>query len=321
LITHILTDAAAIAGTFSAFAAAIIVLAFFTKILPMDHGRAYAVDGTKSKGKPTGAGLLFITVFVIFAFLFIPLRIEYLIYYLLIESAMIAGYLDDGAKSPWSEYRKGLIDLAISFLTSLTFAIYSGTSLVFPLLGKEFALPFPVYLILGTLLVWVSINVTNCTDGVDGLSSSVALVSIGSILIFSQLIGTNVVWSGTMYIMAAVLLAYLWFNTNPSRLLMGDAGSRAIGVFLAVCIMQTKQPLTFFVFCFVFLVDGSAGIIKIALKRFFHIHIFKNVLTPFHDHFRKTLGWSNPQVTSRASIVQILLSCLYLCIIYIRLHW
>jgi UDP-N-acetylmuramyl pentapeptide phosphotransferase/UDP-N-acetylglucosamine-1-phosphate transferase len=57
------------------------------------------------------------------------------------------------------------------------------------------------------------------------------------------MIGSIGGFSGSAFIMIAVLLAYLWFNTNPSRLLMGDAGSRALGVFMAILAMQTHQPL------------------------------------------------------------------------------
>jgi phospho-N-acetylmuramoyl-pentapeptide-transferase len=300
-------------GTVLSFIAAFLVLSTCRFILPVDHGRAYAVDGDKSKGKPTGAGLLFISVFFVFSMLFIPFRFEYLLYYVLMEITMLAGYLDDGSKHPWSEYRKGLIDLALSLLTSFTFCTFSSREIVFPILGNTIILPFAVYLILGT----ISINAFNCTDGVDGLSSSLAIVSIMSIGLFTVVIGTSTDWTGTLCIMTSVLIAYLWFNASPSQLLMGDAGSRAIGIFLAISIMQSGQPLLYLLFCFVILMDGLAGITKISLKRFLHISILKNTITPFHDHSRKKLGWSNQQVANRASIIQIIISFTYLAFVYI----
>jgi len=308
-------------GAFSGLFLAFFVLKRLAFLLPIDHGRAYAVEGGHSKGKPTGAGFLFITVFAVTSLLFIPVNPENILNYLLIECAMIAGYLDDGSKAPWSEYKKGLLDLLISFLTALTYAVFSSRAVIIPLFGQTYMLPFFVYLFLGTILVWVAINVTNCTDGVDGLSSSLTIISLLSILVLSGLLGTADSWSGAVVIMMAVLLAYLWFNTNPSQLLMGDAGSRALGVFLAVSIMHTRQPFAYLFLCLIFILDGGAGIIKISLKRFLHISILKNTTTPFHDHLRKKIGWTNPQVTIRVSIMHIVICGLYLFIVYCFLKW
>lgn len=308
-------------GAFFALFLTFIVLKRLAFLLPIDHGRAYAVEGGHSKGKPTGAGFLFITVFAVAALLFVPVRPENILNYMLIECAMIAGYLDDGSKAPWSEYKKGLLDLLISFLTALTYSIFSSREVIFPFIGQTITLPFIIYLFLGTILVWVAINVTNCTDGVDGLSSSLAIISLLSMLVLAGLLGTTDSWSGTVLIMLAVLLAYLWFNTNPSQLLMGDAGSRALGVFLAVSIMHTRQPFAYLFLCLIFILDGGAGIIKISLKRFFHISILKKTTTPFHDHLRKKIGWTNPQVTIRISILHIVICGLYLFTIYCFLKW
>jgi len=308
-------------GAFFGLIATFFALTRLTFFLPTDHGRAFAVEGAHSKGKPTGAGFLFITVFAVTSFLFIPLRWDNIFYYILIEAAMLAGYLDDGAQKPWSEYKKGLLDLLISFLTALTYSFFSSREIIFPIIGQTFVVPFAAYLLLGTVLVWVAINVTNCTDGVDGLSSSLTIISLSSILLFSYMMGTTDSWSGAVLIMIGVLMAYLWFNTNPSQLLMGDAGSRALGVFMAVSVMHTRQPFAYIFLCLVFILDGGAGIVKISLKRFLHICILKNITTPFHDHLRKRTGWSNPQVTTRISMLHMIVCGLYLCVVYCFLKW
>ncbi len=309
------------AGSIFALFSAFLLLRFGVTFLPADHGRAFAIEGSQSKGKPTGAGLLFITVFVISAFLFVPVHLENILFYLFIEAAMITGYLDDGATKPWSEYKKGILDLLISFLTAFTYASFSTREIVMPIVGRTLSLPFLLYLILGTILVWVAINVTNCTDGVDGLSSSLTIISLISILLLSALLGTGGSWSYVIVIMIAVLVAYLWYNTNPSQLLMGDAGSRALGVFLAICVMQTRQPFAYLFLCLVFIFDGGAGIVKISLKRFLHISILKNTITPFHDHLKKKIGWTNSQVTIRISIIHAIICALYLFVIYCFLKW
>ena len=325
MITHFIAERfnviLVVAGFVFALIAAFVLLGRLSSILPTDQGRAFAVEGGHSKGKPTGAGSLFICVFAVSSLLFVPLRWESTIYYILIVCAMIAGYLDDGSKTPWSEYKKGLIDLLISFVTSFTFTVFSSREIIFPVIGQTYVIPFAVYLFLGTLLVWTAINVTNCTDGVDGLSSSLSIVSLLSMLVLSIMLKTTNSWSGAMLIMIAVLLAYLWYNTNPSQILMGDAGSRALGLILAVSVMNTRQPFAYLFLCLLFILDGGAGIVKISLKRFFHINFLKNTTTPFHDHLRKKAGWTNSQVTIRFTLIHVVICGLYLLTVYCFMQW
>ena len=68
---------------------------------------------------------------------------------------------------------------------------------------------------------------------------------------------------------------------------MGDAGSRAMGFFIAMLSLKCGHPFAFLLAAIVFIVDGSLGILKISLKRFLHISILKNTRTPLHDHARK----------------------------------
>ena len=111
------------------------------------------------------------------------------------------------------------------------------------------------------------------------------------------------------------LLAYLWQNAKPSTLLMGDAGSRAMGFFLAVLALKSSHPFAFLLAALVFIVDGSLGILKISFKRFLHISILRNTLTPLHDHVRKRLGWSDEQVVARWLILQAVASALLLLMV------
>ena len=308
--------------TFSGILFAVILcfcaFAKLTGLLPTDHGRAYAVEGSKSKGKPTGAGVLFISIFAVSAFLFVPFHVDYAVYYLLIVFAMLTGYFDDKAPKPWSEYKKAILDMLISLGVGITFACTQSTELILPLLKLNFVVPVPLYAALATIVVWIAINAANCTDGVDGLSASVFLVSTFAYVIYTVLfMGNNTDWNGASLLMIGILFSYLWFNTNPSSLLMGDAGSRAMGVFLAVTAFFSKNPFTLLIFCLLILADGLSGITKIFLKRFLKISILKNTTTPFHDHFRKNKGWANQQVTVRFTMVHIAVCGLYFALLYL----
>ena len=106
-------------------------------------------------------------------------------------------------------------------------------------------------------------------------------------------------------IFAAALAAYLLFNASPSIILMGDAGSRAIGVFFAICAMKTGAPLLFIPLCLIFIIDGGLGLIKLALLRFLKIKILVNTRTPIHDHMRKNKLWSDTQTVLRFAIIHL----------------
>ena len=256
-------------GFLLAFALTALMDSMFRERLPHDHGRAFAVNGELSKGKARGSGLIFVLCIALVTLAVIPFRVEYLIYTVLLIASMLSGYFDDAADTAWNEYKKGLIDFVIAVVAGVTYLNFNGTGV--QLLNWAFSIPYPVYLLLIVVLIWASINVVNCTDGVDGLSASLAVVSIGTFLLaYWEELGEYAT-AGVIFIGA--LLAYLWSNAKPSTLLMGDAGSRAMGFFLA---------------------------------------ILKKTLTPLHDHVRKRMGWSDEQVVARWLILQAVASALLL---------
>lgn len=294
-----------------AFALTALMTSAFRSHLPQDHGRAFAVDGALSKGKARGAGLIFVLCIVLVSLAFMPFTVEYVIYAVLLIASMLSGYLDDASETAWNEYKKGIIDLAIAVVAGATYLNFNGSYV--ELLGFGFDLPYPVYLLLAVILIWASINVVNCTDGVDGLSASLAIVTMGTFaLAFGQQLGSYVT---AVVVFTGSLLAYLWTNAKPSSVLMGDAGSRAMGFFIALLAMKCGHPFAFLLAALVFTVDGSLGILKISLKRFLHIWILKNTLTPLHDHARKRLGWSDEQVVVRWVVLQCLASAVLLALV------
>ena len=287
-------------GFLLAFALTALMDSVFREKLPQDHGRAFAVNGELSKGKARGSGLIFVLCIALVTLAVVPLRTEYIIYTVLLIASMLSGYFDDASEVAWNEYKKGLIDLVIAIVAGVTYLNFNSTAVHF--LNWSFAIPYPLYLVLIVVLIWASINVVNCTDGVDGLSASLAVVSIGTFLLaYGKELGD---YATAAIVFIGALLAYLWMNAKPSTLLMGDAGSRAMGFFLAVLALKSGHPFSFLLAALVFIVDGSLGILKISFKRFLHISILKNTLTPLHDHVRKRMGWSDEQVVARWLILQ-----------------
>lgn len=292
-----------------AFAATCIIISLCKNILPRDQGRAYAINGQKSEGKPRGAGIIFVLVFAVCSILFIPYSNEMLIYIILIIAAMLSGYLDDRSDSPWGEYKKGIIDLALAVICAITYVNYNGTHIqLFYSDTISFTMPVVPFVILAVVLIWASINVTNCSDGVDGLCGTLSIISMITIYGICKIKNIDDSVMHMILIFAVCVLGYLWFNASPSRLLMGDAGSRAIGFFLAVAILKTGSPFLFIPAAIVLIVDGGLGLVKVFLLRFLKIKILANTRTPIHDHMRKNKGWSDTQVVFRFSIVQLVIS-------------
>ena len=296
------------------FLVAFFSLKFFNRILPKDQGRAFAVNGALSEGKPRGAGIIFVTSFTLCTALFYPLDIENIIYLVLVYAAMLSGYFDDAAETPWGNLKKGLIDLVISLGIAFTYYFYNGSQVKLYITNSTFTIPAPLFIILAGVLVWTAINVTNCTDGVDGLCGSLVM----TVLLPLALMVTK---SGAAdmllpMIMFVTLAAYLWFNCSPSQMLMGDAGSRALGVFLAVMFLKTAAPFAFIPMAIVIILDGGLGLLKLSFRRFLKIKNFmEGIRTPLHDHARKNKGWSDTQVVIRFTLLQIIVNLCFMAFV------
>ena len=296
----------AISAAFT-FGAVILSLKLFKSKLPVDGGRDFAFNGKLSKGKQRGAGIVFICVFILASLLFIKPSIELGMYYAVIFLGMLSGYLDDASKVPWGEYKKGAIDLIICLLTSGAF-VWKNPDLL-SLFG--FKLPWYVFLAISTVFLWMMINATNCSDGIDGFCGSLSIVSMVSILAAGYVLGMDSNMNYLIIIMILSLLPYLWRNAEPSTMMMGDAGSRALGLFLCIGIFKTGNILLVVPLCFMLCLDGLLGIVKVSLIRFLKMkNAFKNIRTPLHDHFRKNKGWSNTQVIFRFCMIQAIISAI-----------
>jgi phospho-N-acetylmuramoyl-pentapeptide-transferase len=313
-----------------------LLLPKFSKNLPADRGREYAVQSEAAKGKPTGAGLLLIVIYLSIIILVVPFDYLYIIIMGCILMAMVFGYLDDRSSKPWSEYLKGLFDLVISFIAALTlwFFKFKETKIWLPFTEELFLVGPGAFIISATVLIWAVINTINCTDGVDGLSgalSIIALLSLGITLYF--IVGHSEVssylllphypdgarWGIMAFAMVGSLAGYLWHNAYPSSMLMGDAGSRSLGLLIGILIINTGNPFIILTVATVVLVNGGTGLVKVALLRFFKIGIFRNIRFPLHDHFRHNSGWSNTQVLIRFSVLQAMIT-LVLIVLLIKIR-
>jgi len=285
--------------------------------LPSDGGRAFAVDGASAKGKPTSAGIIFISCLFVGVGLFSEVTWEYALLYLCAMLAMVCGYLDD--KNPWSATKKGLTDVVI--------ALASGTlaSFIFPrtvdifILDLSFAIPQPLYIFLAACLVWASINFTNASDGVDGLCGNLTMVSTVTYFVMTIMTKRVSMMNNVMLYLCVVLIVYLWYNCHPSTMLMGDSGSQAIGVFLAFFAMASGNPFSYLIICLPMVLDGGSSLFKLLVCRVTKKKFMSKIRTPLHDHCRKEWSWANQMVTERFTLIHLMIEGAYLLILYFSL--
>ncbi|MBE6772473.1 MAG: phospho-N-acetylmuramoyl-pentapeptide-transferase [Ruminococcaceae bacterium] len=285
-----------------------VLLKIFKNKLPKDQGREFAFNGKLSAGKVRGAGIIFVCAFIVAALLFVPVSLEYIFYYILIFLGMLSGYLDDRAEKPWGEYKKGAIDLVISALTAANFVYFNQDLTGIGFFGMSLDIHPILFGVIATVLVWMLINAVNCCDGIDGFCGSLTTVSLVSVMAAGKILGMDSKMNTLIILMILVLLPYLWKNAEPSTMMMGDAGSRALGLFLCICVLKSGNILLVIPLCFMLCLDGLLGIAKVSLIRFLKINAFKNIRTPLHDHFRKNKGWSNTQVIFRFCMIQAIIS-------------
>ncbi len=319
---------------FAGFLVTVFLLPKTYRFLPKDRGREFTVNAEAAVGKPTGAGAVFISIFALIAFFFAPISLTQLFIILLTWLTMLTGFLDDRAISSWGEYLKGALDLAISLVASLAilhFFFHWDVHYWLPFTSAPIAVHPVVFLAVSTLVLWVSINTTNCTDGVDGLSGTLVLLALFSLgVIFYFVLGHAKVaeyllipsvkdgaqWAVVIFSLSGVLMGYLWHNAFPSKVLMGDAGSRALGFFIGICVTVSGNPFLLLMTSGMIMVNGGTGLLKVALLRFFKIKILHNIRFPLHDHMRKNRSWSPTQVLLKFMILQILITLAVIGILF-----
>ncbi len=297
--------------------------------LPKDRGRAFAVNAEQSVGKPVSAGLIFVTIFCFATLIFVPAGAPPIRTLPLMAAACAVGYFDD-RRGGFSEYQLAVMDLVIAFGASMVIQGFGPAVIWLPGLKASITLSPWLSLPLSTAVIWLSINATNCSDGVDGVSGSLtasAIAILGSLLYL--VIGNEVVaghlgiptnpegadWAIMAFLMAGAVCGYLWYNAPPSAVLMGDAGSRPLGLLIGMLVVATGNPLFLLLVGSVILLNGATGLVKVALMRFFGLKVLAGIRFPLHDHFRKERGWSNSQVLVRFMLVHLGLSALLIMLV------
>ena len=292
-------------------------------------------------GTPTMGGIIIIVSFLVSILLWGNLQNQYV--WLVIISILvmgILGFVDDSLKlrnrngQALSIRSKLIVQILFGLAVGTYLYLYPlhptyGTYLQFPFFKNLFVnlgifyIPFAVCVILATS------NAVNITDGLDGLAIGCLIICMGAYSIMSYLTGhaefanylqiLPISGSGELTVCATALigasLAFLWFNTKPAQIIMGDVGSLPLGTVVGVVALITKQELLLFLVGGVFVIEILSVAIQIISYKTRRKRVFK--MAPLHHHFEK-LGWQESQIIVRFWIIGIIFALLSLSTLKLR---
>ena len=271
------------------------------------------------KNTPTmGAPIFLIPFFAILIFLyFYTAQFEILILLAATLFAAIMGALDDGLKI-WQSSYKGIDSKAKLFLqliASTAIAYFAARNTDISSVW-EFALAAAW----AFLVIAGSSNAINLTDGLDGLATSIMIVSLLSFGIFlydyrGGGIESNIYLLVSL-ILAATLLGFLIYNRKPAQVFMGDTGSLALGMFIGTMAYLARAEWYLCIFLLIPIIEALSVIIQVVSaklsRRFLKRDIRPFRMAPLHHHFELT-GISENKVVVGFTLLQLLLALAYLC--------
>ncbi len=335
----------AILGTITALILSLVIgPTMIRRLSSYKIGQHIRDDGPQSHlskaGTPTMGGALILVSIAISTLLWADLSSEkiWVVLGVTLSFGLIGG-VDDYKKLVYGN-SKGLSARAKYFWQtvfglSAALFIYSNaetpveTTLIFPFL-KDVLLPLGAGFIVLTYLVIVgSSNAVNLTDGLDGLAIMPTVMVAGALGAFAYLTGhanfsgylgiPYVAGAGELTIFCGALvgagLGFLWFNTYPAMVFMGDVGALALGAALGVIAVYVRQELVLVIMGGVFVMETVSVILQVGSYKLTGKRIFR--MAPIHHHF-ELKGWPEPRVIVRFWIITVVLVLVGLASLKVR---
>jgi len=300
-------------------------------------------DGPQShlvkKGTPTMGGVLIIFAVMISTMLWANLAIDYIWLVLMVTVGYgLIGFFDDyqkftGKNSRGVSGKKRLAaEIAIALFVSIILYLKPG-------FNSQVTIPFFKtvlpnigwgYILLSTFIIVGAANAVNLTDGLDGLAIGPATICFATYVLFAYFAGnvkvasylqiTYVSGAGELAVFCGALvgagLGFLWFNSYPAEVFMGDVGSLSLGGALGTMAVITKQEILLAIVGGVFVVETFSVIFQVG---YFKLTGGKRIfrMAPLHHHF-ELKGWAEPKVIVRFWVISILLALLAISTLKLR---
>ena len=313
------------------------------KLQSLRIGQPIRDDGPEShlskKGTPTMGGILIIFAVVVSTLMWANLTIGYVwLVIMVIVGYGLIGFFDDYKKLAGQNSRgiPGKVRLA----GEVIIALFISTMLyVKPGFSSQVTIPFFKmvlpdlgwgYVILSTFIIVGAANAVNLTDGLDGLAIGPATICFMTYILFAYFAGNFRISSYLQipYVMGAGELAiicgatvgaglgFLWYNTYPAQVFMGDVGSLSLGGTLGTIAVITKQEILLVIVGGIFVIETFSVIFQVGwFKMSKGKRIFR--MAPIHHHF-ELKGWAEPKVIVRFWIISILLALLAISTLKLR---
>lgn len=292
----------------------------------------------KKEGTPTMGGTLIVMCIVLPTLLWADLTNAYVWIALFVTVGFGAiGFVDDYKKIKYKSSdgmsAKGKLawQIMIAGVAGVLLLAYTDYSSVLTVPFFKTVTPELGWLYLMLILVVVvgSGNAVNLTDGLDGLAIGPVIVASGTYLLLAYLAGnarlaqylqiSGVPGSGELTIMCGAMvgagLGFLWFNTYPAQVFMGDVGSLSLGGALGIIAIIVKQELVLVIVGGLFVMEALSVIVQVASFRLCGRRVFR--MAPLHHHF-ELKGWPEPKIIVRFWIVSIVLALVALSTLKLR---
>ncbi len=324
----------AILGTITALILSLVIgPTMIRKLSSYKIGQQVRDDGPQSHlskaGTPTMGGALILVSIAISTLLWSDLSSEkvWVVLGVTLAFGMIGG-VDDyqklvygnskGLPARWKYFWQTVCGFAAAYFMFASAKTPVETTLIFPFL-KDVMLPLGAGFIVLTYLVIVgSSNAVNLTDGLDGLAIMPTVMVAGALAVFAYLSGHStfanylgipyVAGVGELSIFCGALvgagLGFLWFNTYPAMVFMGDVGALALGAALGVVAVYVRQELVLVIMGGVFVMETVSVILQVGSYKLTGKRIFR--MAPIHHHF-ELKGWPEPRVIVRFWIITVVL--------------
>ncbi len=295
-------------------------------------------------GTPTMGGAMILTAIAVSTVLWSDLEnvFVWVVVFVLLAFGVI-GYVDDYKKlvlqdpagiSPmqklfWQSLAAIIASVALYYFAEQNGTLETATALLIPYF-KDLTIQLGMFQIFVTFIFIVGFsNAVNLTDGLDGLAIMPTVLVGGALGIFAYVTG-NVNFSGYLGIpyvagtgeimvfcsaLAGAGLGFLWFNTYPAQVFMGDIGALSLGAALGAVAVVVRQEIVLAIMGGVFVIETLSVIIQVASFKMTGKRVFK--MAPLHHHF-ELKGWAEPKVIVRFWIITVILVLIGLASLKIR---
>jgi len=280
------------------------------------------------EGTPTMGGTLILSSIMISVILWADLTNFYIwVVILILLGFGTIGFADDYRKLT----RKNSKGLRVKEKMLYQILVAGAAALLlyfYPTFKSTFSVPFfkgfgpdlgAFYVLVAVFVVVGTSNAVNLTDGLDGLAIGPVLITAGTFMVLAYLAGhvkiasylqiPYVSGSGELSIFCGAIvgasMGFLWYNTYPAQLFMGDTGSVALGAALGAAAVIIKQEILLAIVGGLFVVETLSVIFQVVSYKFRRKRIFR--MAPLHHHF-ELKGWAEPKVIVRFWIITIFLA-------------